>query len=208
MNVKIAVVTVSGKEYYRLVTELKNRKLFFISLVPGEPIPPSIRVVITTTEEKPLLDHPNVLTYDYTMDPSNFTSEAIRIIRSKGLYEKVIIGVDPGKTFSIAVVADGQSLKTEEGLSLEKTVDTILTELKQNPGKTQKIKIGNGVPELAEELFRRLRRALTENITIEIVGEAGTSTIREKGTRKKLSDADSAKRIASESETVRFRRNP
>ena len=206
MSAKIAVATVSGKEYYSLVTELKRRKLFFISLVPGDPIPPSTRVVVTTNEEKSLIEHPNILTYEHTVDPSNLMNEAIRIIRSKNLYEKVVIGVDPGKTFGIAVIADGQTLKTEDGLGLEKTVDTILTELKQNPGKTQKIKIGSGVPELAEELIRRLRRILSENIIIEIVGEAGTSTVREKGSRKKLSDADSAKRIASESETVRFRR--
>jgi len=203
MKSEIAVATVLGKAYYRIVKELKQRKLIFLSLVPGKPIPPSIRVVITTVEEKPSVNHPNVLVYDTDADPADTIDEAARLIRSKESYEELAIGVDPGKTFGTAVLGDGKILKTAEWLSLEMTVDAILGELKRNPARVQRIRIGNGIPKLAEDVAARLSIALPDNAVIEIVSEAGTSSSRDDGFRKKLSDADSAIHIAEKPGTVR-----
>ncbi|MEM2111111.1 MAG: hypothetical protein QXX08_04445 [Candidatus Bathyarchaeia archaeon] len=206
MKAKIAVATVSGKAYYRLVNELKQKRVFFLSLVPGEPIAPSIKAVITTEKEKSLLNHPNIIIYDPETEPSDAVNEAVRMIRNKEIYDEVTIGVDPGKTFGVAILGDGVILKTEDGLSLEKTVDTILTGLKKNPGKVLRVKIGSGIPELAEELFRRLKIALPDNVAIEIVSEAGTSSLKTKGVQRKISDADSAAKIAAEKGNAQFRR--
>jgi hypothetical protein len=196
MSSKIAVTTVSGKAYYRLVNELQQRKLPFLSLIPGESIPPSVKVVITTDKEKPSVYHPTILVYDAETDPSGTVDEAMRIIQSKESYEELVIGVDPGKTFGIAVLGDGKILKKEERLTQEMAVDTILTDLKRNPAKARRVKIGSGIPELAEEIASRLRIALPENTRIEMVSEVGTSTFRGKGFRRKMSDADSAINIA------------
>jgi len=206
MKEKIAVATVSGKAYYRLVNELKQRNLLFISLVPGEPVSSSINVVITTEKEKPLINHPNILTYDAEADPSDIVDEALRMVRSRELYEEVTVGVDPGKTFGIAILGDRNIIRREDGLSLEKTLETILTELKKNPAKTQRVKIGSGIPELAEELSRRLRIALPSNVAIETVSESGTSFLKDRDIRKKLSDAESALNIATKKGRVHLGR--
>ncbi len=206
MRSRLAVATVSGKAYYRLVSELKQRKMPFLSLIPGESIPPSIKVVITTDGEKVLIDFPTILVYDVEADPSRTVNEAIRLVQSKETYEEVSIGVDPGKTFGVAVLGDGRILKKEEGLTLEMAVDIILTELKQNPSKSQRVRIGTGIPELAEEIASRLKVALPENTRIEMVSEFGTSTFRGKGFRKKMSDADSAINIAIKNSNLRPRR--
>jgi len=197
MKEKIAVATVSGKAYYRLVNELKQRDLLFLSLVPGEPVSSSIKVIITTEKEKPLMNHPNILTYDAEAEPSDIVDEALRLARSGELYEELTVGVDPGKTFGIAILGDRNIIRRDDGLSLEKTLETILTELKKNPAKTQRVKIGSGIPELAEELSRRLRIALPSNVAIETVSEAGTSFLKDRDIRRKLSDADSAVNIAT-----------
>jgi len=197
VRARIAVATVSGKAYYKLVNELKSRNIPFLSLVPGEPIPQSIGVVLTTDSEKSLINHQKVLVYNIEEDPSNVINEALRIITSKNLYEELIIGVDPGKTFGVAVLADGKILRREEFSSIEKAIDMIFVELKNNPSKIQKIRIGKGVPDLAEEIARRLESSLPENIVIEMVDEAGTSTLKNMGFKRKLSDADSAIKIAS-----------
>jgi hypothetical protein len=197
VRARIAVATVSGKAYYKLVNELKSRNIPFLSLVPGEPIPQSIGVVLTTDSEKSLINHQKVLVYNIEEDPSNVINEALRIITSKNLYEELIIGVDPGKTFGVAVLADGKILRRGEFSSIEKAIDMIFVELKNNPSKIQKIRIGKGVPDLAEEIARRLESSLPENIVIEMVDEAGTSTLKNMGFKRKLSDADSAIKIAS-----------
>jgi hypothetical protein len=206
MRAKIAIVTVSGKAYYQLVNELKQRRIFFSSLVPGEPIAPSIKAVITTDKEKSLLNHPNIIIYDPETEPSDAVNEAMRAIRDKEIYDEVIIGVDPGKTFGVAILGDGIVLKTEDGLSLEKTIDTILTGLKKNPGKILRVRIGSGIPKLAEELSRRLKIALPSNVAIEMVSEAGTSSLKTRCTQRKISDADSAVKIAAEKGNAQLRR--
>ncbi len=156
MTTEIAVATVSGKAYYRLVNELKGRKLAFLSLIPGDSIPSSIKAAITTDEERTLVDYPTVLVYDPETDPSETIDEAVRVIQKKKVYEEVAIGVDPGKTFGIAVLGDGKVLKSEEKTTLEMAIDSVLTELKKNPAKVQRVKIGDGMPELAEEIASRL----------------------------------------------------
>jgi len=196
MKSEIAVATVSGKAYYWLVNELNKRKISFLSLIPGETIPPSIKVVITTKDEKRLVDHSSVLIYNPDEDPSTIIDEAIRIIQNKKAYEELIIGVDPGKTFGVAVLGDENVLEKKERLTREMAIDMILTAIKRYPARTRKIKIGDGMPEIAEEVASRLKIAVPEDTSIEIVSEAGTSNIRGEGSRKKISDADAAVNIA------------
>jgi len=188
------------------VNELKQRKLPFLSCVPDKPIPPSIQVVITTSNERSLMKYPNVLVYDPEKDPSEIINEAIRIIQSKEAYKEVTVGIDPGKNFGVAVLGDGKVLKKEQSLTLEKAVDTVLMELKKNPAQRQHVKIGNGIPEMAKELAARLDTALPDNISIETVSEVGTSTIRGNGSRRKVTDADSAIEIARKNGTLKPRR--
>lgn len=192
----IAVATVSGKAYYKVVNELKSRDTPFLSIVPGEPVPSSIRVVITTEGEKHLISHPNVLTYNVDEDPSNIVDKAIQLASGKESYNEIVIGVDPGKIFGVAVLGDGRTLKKEEFSSMVKTIDFILTELNRLPSKVRKVKIGMGVPEVAEEVMRRLNSTLPKDVIIEMVSEEGTSKSKESLVGRKLSDADSAVKIA------------
>jgi len=54
-----------------------------------------------------------------------------------------------------------------------------------------------GVPDVAEKIAYRLESALPKNIIIEMVDEEGTSTSKDVSlARRKLSDADSAVKIA------------
>ncbi|MFQ6095779.1 MAG: hypothetical protein ACE5NN_06515 [Candidatus Bathyarchaeia archaeon] len=196
MRAKIAVATVSGRAYYKLVKELKERGLLFLSLVPGETIPSTVKVVISTEKERHLIKHPNVVLFDENNDAKTVISEAHRIASGKEVYQEVAIGVDPGKTFGIAVLCDRNISRKEEGLSLEETVDTILSALKEYPAKHHIIRIGDGVPRLAEELVGRLRRVLPDDVEVETVSERGTSHSGNESRGRKLSDADSAVRIA------------
>jgi len=195
MRAKIAVVTVSGRAYYKLVSELKERRLPFLSILPGKPIPKTVKVVLTTEEERSVIDHPNILVFNPKNEPEEIVNEAIRILQGKRIYNEVTIGVDPGKTFGVAVLCDGTVLKAEDGLTLEKALDTILKALSENPAKVQRVKIGGGVTYLAEDLLKRLCRVLPGNVELEIVNEVGTSRTWE-GRGRKLSDADSAVKIA------------
>ena len=196
MRQRIAVATVSGKAYYWLVNELNKRRIPFLSVVPGESIPPSIKVVITTKEEREKIDHPSVLIYDPKEKPSAIIDEAVRIIKDKKIYEELVVGIDPGKNFGVAVLGDGNVLEKKERLTLEMAIDMALTALRRHPARMRRIKIGDGVPEMAEEVASRLQIAVPEDTVIEIVSEAGTSSVKGNGSGKKISDADAAVNIA------------
>ena len=197
MKAKIAVATVSGKAYYLLVNELKNRGLDFLSLIPHESVPLDIEVVITTAAERNLIKHPKVLVYTKEIDPAEVVKEAVRIVEGKGNPETIVIGVDPGKTFGVAVLSDGNVLETVTCSSVEETVNTITNALSKLQSATHIVKIGNGAPSITTNLLSMLNKALPKTTAIEIVSEAGTSHFVGENLHKRgLRDALSAVKIA------------
>lgn len=197
MKAEIALVTVSGKAYYRLVKELKGRNLPFLSLTPRDYVPLNIKAVITTLEERHLIRHPNVLVFEDESDATVIVDEALRVAEGKRNYGRVVIGVDPGKTFGVAVLADGNILETHTCSDLEETKSTILKALDKTPAAMTTIKIGNGAPHYAKELLYLLDEATPKRVYIETVSEAGTSRFV-KGTihRRGAKDLISALKIA------------
>lgn len=52
MKEKVAVATIQGKAYFKIVNALKEQNIAFNSIIPGTTIPPRIKIVITTEQEK------------------------------------------------------------------------------------------------------------------------------------------------------------
>jgi len=200
MRAKIAVATISGKAYYLIVNELKKKNMPFISLTPNDSIPIEIKVVITTKEEQRLIDHEKILVYNDGVEPEALINEALQIIQGKEYYEKIVIGVDPGEVFGVAVLADGKVVETGNCFSIEETLDkikNILRNLEKISITSVSVKVGNGVPVYNEKLLRVLDDALPSNIMLESVGEAGTDRyLNETEHRRGLRDIVSATRIA------------
>ena len=197
MKAKIALATVSGKAYYLLVSELKRRKINFLSLTPFEPIPPDVRVVITTVKERSLISHNKVLAFHEDDNPADIVEEAERIAEGKESYEKLVIGVDPGKTFGVAVLGDGKVLEALNCSNVYETVNVIKKAVEREPAEKIYVKVGDGAPEYTNALLQLLDEALPEAVIIEKVHEAGTSrySIEEKH-RRGLRDVMSAIKIA------------
>jgi len=200
MKAKIAVATVSGKAYYLIVNELKRKNIPFISLTPNDVIPIEIKVAITTKEEQHLINHEKILIYHDRVEPEALINEALQVIQGKEYYEKIVIGVDPGEVFGVAVLADGKVIETGNCFSVEETLDkikNILRNLEKISVTLVSVKIGNGVPVCNEKLLRVLDDALPSNIMLESVSEAGTDRyLNETEHRRGLRDIVSAIRIA------------
>ncbi len=197
MKAKVAVATVSGKAYFLIVAELKERNVPFLSLIPGKAVPTEAKVIITTEEEKHLINHQKVLVYNNELELGSLVGEATRILQGKEAYERVVIGIDPGKVLGLAVVADGNIIDTENCFSFEEAMDKVESVVKgMNFLSTViSIKIGNGFPECRDKLLDALDHALPPEVVLEVVSEAGTN--RGMGThRRGLRDIVSAIRIA------------
>jgi hypothetical protein len=197
MKAKIAVATVSGKAYYLLVSELKKRGVDFLSLVPRESVPLDVEVVITTAAERHLVQHPRILVYEAETDPAAIIDEAVRTTEGKEHYETIKVGVDPGKTFGLAVLSDGDVLETITCSAVDETVSTIRDVLGKLQSANRVVKVGSGAPSITAELLPLLDEALPDDVTIEIVNEAGTSRFAGENLHKHgLRDAVSAVKIA------------
>jgi hypothetical protein len=208
MTEKIAVSTVSGKAYFLLVNELKERGIDFISLVPGETVPAETRVVLTTEKEKPLINHEKILVYDEKETPSIVVNEALRILRGKERYEKIVVGIDPGEVFGFAVVADGRGSETKNCFGTHEVLDELKNIIKMFDTFTKVVvKIGNGVP-VYKELLANLDSELPPQVVLEVVSEAGTDRpARRASHRRGLRDIASAIRIAARTGRVYVRNN-
>ena len=194
----IAIVTSSGKAYYKLVTELKKRELTFLSLTPNDSIPKNVITVVTTNRDKKKVDHPQVFVYAVDEDPSHIIDRVIQRLKGKDGYGKLVFGVDPGKRVGLAVMDDGLVVKTRILSSIEETATTILEAMNRMDAKEKIVKIGDGAPVYQEALIASLDEILPSDVVIESVEEKGTT--RPSRTRlfhrRRAKDVYSAIRIA------------
>jgi hypothetical protein len=211
MKAEIALATISGKAYYLVVKELKEKNTPFLSLVPGESIPTEIKVVITTNEERHFVNHEKVLTYEEGVESTALVNEALRIVQGKEHFEKIVIGVDPGEVFGLAVLVDGKTIEATNCFSVEETVDKIESVLRNIRNASTSwicVKIGDGVPDYKEKLLDALDKTLPPNVILETVSEAGTNrNLLETKHRRGLRDIASATRIAGRNGQRFSRRN-
>jgi len=198
MRAKVAVATLQGKGYFLIVSELRHRRIPFISLFPGDPVRSEIRVVITTKQEAPLISQSKVLVYDPETDPEILGSEVVKALQGKEVYETVVIGVDPGEVFGVAVIADGIVVDSDNCFSVKETVDRIKSVMRtvDVAKSTVTIKVGGGVP-IYKDLLEALDEVLPPQVVLEIVSEAGTdSHVGESHNRRGFRHIISAIRIA------------
>ncbi len=176
MKEKVAVATVDGKAYFLIINQFREQNISFVSLMPGQPAPSEVKVIITTRSEKPLIKHDNILIFNEGEDLDYLVNEVKRIFQGKAAYEKLIIGVDPGASIGLAVIADGKVIEEGNCFSKNELIKSIIkTARNVNFSLTNVIvKIGNGVP-VYKELLESLDDALPPGVTLEVVSEAGTN---------------------------------
>lgn len=207
MKTKIAVATVNGRAYYQLVTELKKKKLPFLSLKPWDPVPFNIKAVLTTKEESKQISHPKILLFEERSNPKSAVDKALLIVQDKQSYEKIIVGVDPGNSCGIAIIGDNKVVETLTASKIENAVHLIIENLKRFPADVRIVRIGDGIPEFTKLLLSYLNVSLPRDVLVEIVSEAGTSRITNKSVnRRVLKDAVSAIKIAGRNGQVFLRK--
>jgi hypothetical protein len=198
MREKVAVATVQGKQYFLLVNQLKERNIPFISLVPGEPVPAKVKLVITTEKEKQAINFEKILLFHSEAELDNIVNEAKKTLLGKEAYEKIVIGLDPGKATGLAILADGKIIEEGNCYSAQEVIKSILKTIGNfNYSQTAvNVKIGNGVP-LYRELLEDLDASLPAEVVLEVVNEAGTNKpLKENKRSRKIRHISSAIRIA------------
>jgi hypothetical protein len=168
----IAVVTEDFSLYHDLVVRLKRRGVPFASLSPKDPLPDAIGVVITSPAEAARVTfRPLVVTRG---DLDDAIDQALKALAGREPFERVAVGIDPGRSIGVAALADGAILATASCGSVDEAVNRVRLFLQRHPGKRQVIRIGHGSPTLRNVLIHRLHDL---SVPIEIVDEAGTTEV-------------------------------
>jgi hypothetical protein len=208
VKTKIAVATVNGRAYYELVNELQRKRLPFFSIKPWDPVPLDVKVVLTTKEEQGQISHPKTLSLKTESHPESVIDEAILIIQGKQNYQKIVVGVDPGKSCGIALLGDNKVIETLTTSSEEAATNLIINNLNRFQAETKLVRVGDGTPEYTKALLLLLDEQLSKDVMIQVVKEVGTSRLANKSVnRRVLRDAVSAIRIAGRSGRIFSRRN-
>jgi len=198
MKAKVAVATVQGKAYFLIVNKLKEKNIPFLSLVPGETVPTEVNAVITTEKEKHRISHEKILVYDGETEPDALANEVRKILQGKEAYEKIVVGIDPGDVFGLAVIADGKVNETGNCFSIQDALAKVRSVLQDVDFSSTAvtIKVGSGVPAY-KELIETFDFALPPEVALEVVSEAGTNRpLNHNKHRRGLRDIASAIRIA------------
>lgn len=196
MREKVAVATVEGRAYFLIVNWLREQNIPFVSLVPGDPVPAEVKVVITTPSEKQKVGYERTLVFTDEKELEYFTVEIKRILLGKEAYQNIVIGIDPGEAIGLAAIGDGKVIEEDNCFSIPEVVHSITKTIRKvNFSLTAvSVKVGNGVP-VYREILEALDDALPPEVNLEVVGEAGTNkplNRRSRGVRH----ISSAKRIA------------
>jgi hypothetical protein len=208
MKEKVAVATVQGKAYFLIINALREQNIPFISVVPGEPVPSRVKLMITTEKEKSKVGFEKALIFQGESELENLISEIKALLLGKEAFEKIVIGIDPGEAIGVAVLADGKVIEEANCYSSHEMVNSILKVLRTvNFSITEVVvKIGNGVP-VYRKLLKDLDDTLPPQVMLEVVGEAGTNLpINDHRRSRKIRHISSAIRIAGRIGHVYVRR--
>jgi len=188
---KIGVYTNNFSLYHDLLDVLKRRKISYISLPSKKNIPSKIGVIITSHDDLHGLKFNKVISADIYDNLDQVIDIAIQMLIGKDLYSRLIIGIDPGETPGIALIADDILLKKTNVDSPEIILKHIKRYLNEYSSMSTLIRIGNGSLIYRNRIINKL---IDLNIPIEIVNEKKTTIVQTKGRYNK--DREAAATIA------------
>ena len=184
----VALVTRDPTLYADLAGALRERGISTLSLLPGERIPASVAVVLTSPEEAHAISFPRVLAVGSGSERAVLWA-AVESARVGASTDELVVGIDPGPRPGYAVLS-GEASLAKGNLESPESVAMFGRQLQRRfPDATVVFRVGSGDRTTRDRIVQvlwSLRRP------VEIVNESGTTA---RG-RPRPRDPASAERIA------------
>jgi hypothetical protein len=184
----VALVTRDPTLYADLAGALRERRIATLSLLPGDRIPTSVAVVLTSPEEAETISFPRVIAVGSNNDRSALWA-AVESARVGVSTQELMVGIDPGPRPGYAVLSGDASL-AKGNLESPEAVAMFGRQLQRRfPEASLVFRVGSGDRTARDRILQvlwALRRP------VEIVDESGTTA---RG-RPRPRDPASAERIA------------
>ena len=178
-NVRIAVITLDSKAYYKITKILKDHNFSFLSLTPNEKIPSFVNLVITTELEKHLALKTKYTTLE-ELSNSKIQGYIILSKLSNLASKNIIIGIDPGYRTGLIVYNDDKEIYASVCRSINQVKRTVKDVSEYFEESEIVIKIGKGDKHNSHYIAKTIRSFVNDNTKIEIVDEFGTSNQKTK----------------------------
>jgi hypothetical protein len=184
----VALATRDPGLYHELAGFLRERRLPAVSLLPGDRIPDSVAVVLTSGEEFGEIDHPNVLPVDLGSDRRALGAAIAHALTPGAPTEELVVGIDPGPRPGYAILRGDLSLG-EGVLDSPEAAGTLAVQIRRRfPARHVVYRVGSGDPPARNRIVNAL---LERRRAVELVDENGTTP---RG-RRRPRDALAARRI-------------
>lgn len=183
----LGIVVGDIKTSYALMRELKRIGISFILLREGEAVPPHVSATIVGSQGAGTGECPRVA---YDGSPRRTALRALSASMGRDRFRQVVVGVDPGESAGLAVIADGELVEafTVSGARLWPAVWEII---ESYDAEEYTLKLGRG--RVDGEAVSRLRERGVAVRRVEDVERALPRAYMRKWMRK---DAKSALKIA------------
>ena len=194
-HVRIAVITLDSKAYYKITKILRDHNFSFLSLTPNERIPNFVNLVITTELEKHLALKTKYITLEELS--SSKTQRYIILSKLSNLTCKnITIGIDPGHRTGLIVYNDDKEIYASVCRSINQIKKTVKEISEYFEESEIVVKIGKGDKHNSRYIAKIIRSFVNDNTKIEIVDEFGTSNQKTKPNKRSSKDIRAAKIIA------------
>jgi hypothetical protein len=170
----IKVATDDANAYYDIVSRLKRTHLRFSSLSPGQVVDSAKDLVITSRAETSAFEGNTVTIEDLNDDPLIMEGQLLSRLLDESR-RNLLIGIDPGSRIGMAMFYGGRELGAMTSNSVERSVESLVTLVKEVSHTSLSVKIGGGEPKSSLRLASLLRERLPPSASLEIVDESGTS---------------------------------
>ncbi len=144
-------------------------------ILPNEPIPDNTEVIITTETEKRLVNGKKVF-IPKAFNRYYLYSNIYLKSQKNQIFNSTVIGIDPGKTTGLAIVAEENIIiGTGEYFTAVDVVKEVISAFFNIETKEFTIKIGAGGGDIRDEIVKRLKGIFHDKSTINVVKEDHTS---------------------------------
>lgn len=213
-NVEVGVATEYGRSYFAITSLLRRARIPYVdvllrdytnsistrsSVFLSHYSSRRLKLIITTRKERlRIVGNQIICIEDLGDDIGVAKQKLLLMLHQFKETDRFVIGIDPGERNGLAAFMNHVEIDTVVLGSLDETVSRTCRLLDNAPRMRRFVKIGSGMPRLAERIADMLASKYgPEEIRIQLVDERGTSSLYQNGkSRYGTRDQRSAKLIA------------
>lgn len=174
MSKRLAICTSSARSALAISEALREAGIPFILLDPSSPSVDEADVIVTTEEEVERLGRlGRAKVIEAGSSKVSTVAKAILAIQEKTKFKELLVGVDPGRSYGLAFIADSAVI----GLSVHGKAEEVVKEIEEvvGTGLFEKVvvKVGSGSPEHRDRVLSLIRERLGE-VEVRLVNEEGS----------------------------------